>query len=58
VIDGVNTKTELFRWPNSWGTRWARNGYAWLTFKDVERLLQEDGEAAAPTEQTPIPQVP
>jgi hypothetical protein len=50
VLDGVNIKNEVFRWPNSWGTGWGIKGYAWLTFKDVARLLAEDGEAAAPQE--------
>jgi len=34
--------------PNSWGTDWGRNGYWYMTFDDVERLLAEQGEQCIP----------
>lgn len=43
-IDGVNTKTELLRIPNSWGRDWGVSGNAFISFTDFERLLSEDGE--------------
>lgn len=38
------------RMVNSWGTSWAQNGRAWISVKDMQRLIQEDGEAVTPTE--------
>ena len=46
TLNGVNTKTKLFRIKNSWGRGWANEGHAWIRFADVERLLHEQGEAA------------
>lgn len=35
---------------NSWGASWGQKGRFWMTFKDLEKLISEDGEAATPTE--------
>lgn len=44
LINGVNTKTKLFRIKNSWGQGWGIKGRAWISFADMERLIHEDGE--------------
>lgn len=35
---------------NSWGKGWGQGGRFWLSFKDLAKLLAEDGEAATATE--------
>jgi len=44
-IDGVNTELRFFRMKNSWGAYWGKGGFARISFDDVSRLLDEDGEA-------------
>ena len=41
----VDMKNERFRLPNSWGRSWGTDGECFLSFKDMERLQKEDGEA-------------
>jgi hypothetical protein len=38
------------RMQNSWGRGWGQNGRAWITLKNLEQLLHEDGEAAVAVE--------
>ena len=52
VCNGVNTTTGLVRLKNSWGTSWGREGHAYLSFADLERLIAEDGEVVLPRELT------
>ena len=35
---------------NSWGPNWGENGEAWISLKDADTLLKEDGEACTPIE--------
>jgi hypothetical protein len=44
LINGVNTKTQLFRIKNSWGRRWGQMGHAYISFSDMSRLINEYGE--------------
>lgn len=46
VIDGYNTKTDVFRMKNSWSYHWADGGFAHVTRADLEKLFSHDGEAA------------
>ena len=45
TLTGVNLTLERFRMKNSWGAEWGNNGRAYISFADLERLIQEDGEA-------------
>lgn len=33
------------RMVNSWGSKWADHGRAWISFKDLDFLIKKDGEA-------------
>lgn len=47
VINAVETANRMFRMKNSWGQDWqgSANGRAFISFGNVQRLLNEDGEA-------------
>lgn len=51
VLNGASRASGLVRIKNSWGRAWGRNGNAWLSFADLDRLLKEDGEACLAVEQ-------
>lgn len=44
LINGVNTKSKLFRIKNSWGRTWGANGHAFIPFRDMEKLIAREGE--------------
>ena len=44
VINGVDTKTKLFRIKNSWGREWGKSGHAFISFTDMEKLIKQNGE--------------
>lgn len=50
MVKGVNVAKKALRIVNSWGTGWGHGGFAWLSFDDAERLLNENGEAATAKE--------
>ncbi len=41
-----NSRYEVFKWKNSWGNSYGRNGVGYITSVDLERLLNENGDAA------------
>ena len=43
-----NVTEEVFRWRNSWGTDYGINGSGWIKYKDLAKLLSENGEACVP----------
>ena len=50
LINGVDVEKELFRLKQSWGRGWGLQGRAWISFKDMRRLIREDGEICCATE--------
>ena len=48
ILKGVSVPKQKFRLHNSWGKSWGMNGDAFISFADMERLLNEQGEAAFP----------
>lgn len=50
-LDGVNVKEEKVRLKNSWGRGWGDDGHAWVSFSDLELLLQFHGDAVVIVEE-------
>lgn len=48
LATGVSVTRKFIRFRNSWGKDWGLNGDCLMSFTDVERLLNEDGEACIP----------
>lgn len=46
LCKGVNVTKKYFKLHNSWGTDWGIGGDCLISFADMERLLDEQGEAA------------
>lgn len=58
LIIGYNRLLKAFRCMQSWGTNWGQGGRFWLLHNDLQRLVQEDGELCAATEQYVAPVTP
>jgi hypothetical protein len=52
LLRGVDTRTALARCSNSWGDGWGKSGDFFLPFRDLERLIHEEGEACSAVEKT------
>ena len=48
---GVDTRRALALCSNSWGDNWGRSGDFKLPFRDLERLIHEEGEVCSAVEQ-------
>ena len=46
LVRAVNVKKKYFTIRNSWGGEWGVNGDCYITFGDMEKLLDNRGEAA------------
>ena len=49
-VDPETGDVGAVRIVNSWGPLWAQKGRAWMSFKSLEQLIQDDGEACTATE--------
>lgn len=54
LISGVNMRKEFFRIKNSWGKSWGDDGHAYITFADMSKLIEEDGEICLGVESKPL----
>jgi len=45
LCNGVDLDDGFVRLKNSWGREWGHKGHALLPFKDLEKLLADDGDA-------------
>lgn len=43
---------EVFRWRNSWGSDYGINGSGWIKLSDLQKLLEEGGEACVPMQRS------
>ena len=50
LLRGVDTRRALALCSNSWGDPWGKSGEFLLPFRDLERLIHEDGEACSAVE--------
>ena len=44
IINGVNTKTKMFRGKSSWGKNFTPVKHFYISFDDMDRLIKEQGE--------------
>jgi len=49
-INGVDTVKQLFRIKNSWGRSWGQQGRVYISFADMKRLINENGEVCLAVE--------
>jgi len=50
LVVGFSQTKNAFRIVNSWGKEWGQNGRAWVSYNDMDFLVQEGGEACTAVE--------
>jgi len=48
LLRGVDIENLRLLLHNSWGPMWGRDGTAWISFQDFERLMKEGGDCCVP----------
>jgi hypothetical protein len=51
----ADVETRMFRFRNSWGHDWGKDGDAFISFEDTALLLSRQGEACTAVEQLRVP---
>jgi C1A family cysteine protease len=57
LLVGYDAPGNKFLMVNSWGASWGNHGTAWIRFRDLDTLIQRQGEACAAVEQAIEPQM-
>lgn len=50
LLNGANVERGLVRFEQSWHHTWGDSGNGWISFEDLERLINEAGEMCMATE--------
>jgi hypothetical protein len=55
LLTGVSLARETFRIKNSWGREWGKDGRAYISFEDMEKLIKAEGEVCLAVERLAKP---
>lgn len=51
LLSGYDAQFNRFEMTNSWGTSWGKGGKAYISFRDLDKLIARQGEMCAAVEQ-------
>lgn len=51
VINGVSHAKKILRIKNSWGRQWGKEGFAYISFADMDNLIKQGGEICVAIEE-------
>lgn len=54
-LTGLEVETQRVWFDNSWGESWGIDGRAWISWTDLDELLEQDGDAVVPTPVVTVP---